>query len=342
MTCSKTAAFVLAATLAAPAAAEVHVLKFATLAPEGSTWMKVMHDLNSELEQRTAGQVKFRMYPGGIEGDEKDVVRKVRIGELQAAGFTGVGMGEIAPEVRILDAPWLFHNDGEVEFIHKKFDPVFDAAIEKGGYANLGFTDLGWVYIFSKNPIDKPSDMRAQKMWVWEGDPIAQAAYKAVGVDPIPLSVVDVMSSLETGLINAVYGPPMGVIALQWFTRTKYIYSTPVAHSTGAVLVSKRAFSQLSPDQQKTLLEVAAKHIKRLNELSRKENDQALLSLEKQGLVMSPKPTPQDTQRLERLGRAARRQLVGVLYPQSLLDSVEKALGQYRASRHEGGKRKKG
>jgi len=309
------------------------VIKFATLAPEGSTWMKVMTELDKELQEKTHGEIKFKMFAGGIQGDEKDVVKKVRIGQLQAAGFTGVGLGEIAPEVRILDAPWLFHNDKELDYVYKTFDKDLSAAIEKGGFVLLGWTELGPVYVFSKNPIADPEDMKKQKMWVWEGDPIAQAAYQAIGVSPIPLSIIDVMSSLQTGLIDAVYGPPMGVVALQWFTRAKHIYGTPMAMSTGAVLLSKKFFDTLTPEQQTILLDVSRRHLRELNELSRKENDEALVSLEKQGLTMSAKATPEMMKTYQDLGQKARRELVGKLYPAELLDRVEKSVSDLRSGK---------
>jgi len=312
-------------------AADPQIIKFATLAPEGSTWLKVMNDLNAELQARTAGRVRFKIYAGGVQGDETDVVKKIRIGQLQAAGFTGVGLGQIAPEVRILDAPWLFQDDAEADFIHQAFAQDLSAAIEKGGYVLLGWTELGWVYVFSRKPINSPEDMKSAKMWVWEGDPIAQAAYQAIGVTPRPLSVVDVMSSLETGLIDGVYGPPMGVTAMQWFRRVKHIYNVPMADSSGAVLLSKKACAGLSAADRKILLEVSAKHISALRLLSRQENEGALLALQKQGLILSPKPTPEVLRRYDELGRQARRKLAGKLFSADLLDRVEKALAERRA-----------
>lgn len=325
---------------AGSAAAEPVVIKFATLAPEGSTWMTVMTELDRELQSKTAGQVKFKMYPGGVSGDEKDVVKKVRIGQLHAAGFTGVGLGEIAPEVRVLDAPWLIRDARELDYVYKAFDKRFAAAVDKAGFVLLGWTELGPVLVFSKNPIALPEDMRKAKMWVWEGDPIAQAAYKALGVSPVPLSVVDVLSSLQTGLIDAVYGPPMGVVALQWFSKTKFIYPVPMAYGTGAVLLSKKAFDKIPPEHQKTLLALCAKHLKRLNELSRAENEEALSSLKKQGLTVTAKPSPETLELYEKLGRQARRELAGKLYSAQILDEVEKALAGLRA-RGSGGKSKK-
>jgi len=332
MTTSRIAAVALL--LALPVGAqEVKTIKFATLAPDGSTWMNEMKALDKDVQAKTNGALKFKFYPGSVAGDEKDVVKKIRIGQLQAGGFTGVGLGEVAPEVRLLDAPWLFHSRAELEHVREKFNGDFSGAVEKGGFVVLGWTDLGSVYVFSKNPISGPDDMKSAKMWVWEGDPIAAAAYKALGVNPVPLSVVDVMQSLQTGMIDAVYGPPLGVVALQWFQRVKNIYPVPMAESTGAILISKKFFESLPEDQQKILTELAAQHVKRLNQLSNAENDKALASLQKQGLILAAKPGPDTYKRYEELGRSARRDLVGRLYPEELLDKVEKELAAFRAAR---------
>ncbi len=318
-------------------AEQPRVIKFATLAPEGSTWMKVMGALNAELQEKTGGRLKLKMYAGGVSGDEKDVVKKIRAGQLHAAGFTGVGLGEIAPETRVLDAPWLFRDSAEVDHVTKTFDKELRSAIDKGGYVLLGWTELGFVYVFSKKPIEGPADMRKSKMWVWEGDPIAQAVYGALEVSPIPLSIVDVLSSLETGRVDAVYGPPMGVIALQWFTRTKHIYSVPIADAAGAVLLSKKLFDELPEDLRKTLKEVSAKHLRSLNELSRAENEKALATLQKEGLRLSGKPDAKTLELYQELGRKARQGLAGKLYSKELLDRVEKSLEALRR-----GKAKKG
>lgn len=326
--------------LASPAAVraeEPRVIKFATLAPEGSTWMKVMGALNAELQEKTGGRLKLKMYAGGVSGDEKDVVKKIRVGQLHAAGFTGVGLGEIAPEVRVLDAPWLLRDSAELDHVTKTFDKELRGAIEKGGYVLLGWTELGFVHVFSKKPIEGPADMRKSKMWVWEGDPIAQAAYNVLDVSPIPLSIVDVLSSLETGRVDAVYGPPMGVIALQWFTRTKFIYSVPIADASGAVLLSKKFFDALPEDLRKTLVALSAKHLRSLNELSRAENEKALTTLQKEGLTLSGRPDAATLELYQELGRKARRDLAGKLYSQELLDRVEKSLEALRR-----GKAKKG
>jgi TRAP-type C4-dicarboxylate transport system substrate-binding protein len=320
----------LALVLSTPSSAAT-VIKLATLAPEGSTWMNVLTDLSKDLEKQTGGKLKFKFYAGGVSGDEKDVVKKIRIGQLHGAGFTGVGLGEVAPETRLLDAPWLFRSRSELETLRAKFTKELNAAVEKGGFVLLGWTDLGSVYIFTKNPIASPEDMKKEKMWVWEGDPIAQAAYKALGVNPVPLSVVDVMQSLQTGMINGVYGPPLGVVALQWHSKLKHIYPVPIAESTGAVLVSKKFFDSLPDDQKKLLLDVSAKHLKRLNELTNAENDKALEALKKQGLDLAADPGPATRRKYEELGKAARMELAGRLFSEELLAKFEKELAALRA-----------
>ncbi len=316
---------------ASPAAAQTTVIKLATLAPEGSTWMKVLGELSKDLEAKSGGKLKFKFYAGGVSGDEKDVVKKIRIGQLHGAGFTGVGLGEVAPESRLLDAPWLFRSRAELEAVRGKFAKELNAAVEKGGFVLLGWTDLGSVYIFSKNPIASPEDMKKEKMWVWEGDPIAQAAYKALAVNPVPLSVVDVMQSLQTGMINGVYGPPLGVVALQWHTKLKHIYPVPIAESTGAVLVSKKFFDSLPEDQRKLLLDVSAKHLAHLNELTNAENDKALEALKKQGLDLAADPGQAVRRKYEELGVGARKELSGKLFSAELVGKFEKELAALRA-----------
>ncbi len=322
----------LAALLAGPAKAQTStIIKFATLAPEGSSWMKVLSELSQDIEKETRGKLKFKFYPGGVAGDEKDVVKKIRIGQLHAAGFTGVGLGTVAPETRLCDAPWLFRSRSELESVRALHASELKAAIERGGFVLLGWTDLGSVYVFSKHRITTPDDMKKEKMWVWEGDQIAQAAYKALGVNPIALSIIDVMQSLQTGMINGVYGPALGIVALQWHAKLKNIYPVPMAESTGAVLVSKKFYDTLPAEQRLILSELSAKHLKRLNELTAAENTRALETLKKRGLDFGADPGLETRKKYEALGMIARRELAGKLYSIELLEKFEKELAALRA-----------
>lgn len=331
MTTSKSLAAVLALALSVPSAAAPAAVKFATLAPEGSTWMKVLGELSKDLEKETDGALKLKFYAGGVAGDEKDVVKKMRIGQLHAAGLTGVGLGEIAPETRLLDAPWLFRDRQELASVRAKLTKEFEASLDKNGFVLLGWTDLGTVYIFSKGAVTSIEDMRRSRMWVWEGDLVASSAYKALGVNPVPLSVVDVMQSLQTGMIDAVYGPPLGVVALQWHSKLKHVYPVPMAQSTGAVLVTKSFFESLPAARQEILRSVSARHLKRLNALSNAENDKALEVVTRQGLDLGAAPAPAVLERYEQLGSAARKDLTGRFFSAELVLKVEKELAALRA-----------
>jgi len=306
-------------------------IKFATLAPEGSTWMKVMKEFDRAVRQQSNGRLGFKIYAGGILGDEKDVLRKIRLGQLHAAGFTGVGMGEILPEVRILDCPFLFRSYDEIDYINTKFYQRFARGFEKKGYVLLSWAEVGFVYVFSKSPIRSIEDMRKIKMWIWEGDPVAEATFKAFDLHPFPLSVIDVMPALQANMIDGVYTSPLAAIALQWFTKVKYMMELPLANSAGAVLISKRKYDQLSPDLQKILSENARHYMAKLITLSRKDNAKAIETLKKSGINIVPISNKETMLQYEEIGKKARHLLAGKLFSQQLLTEVETALAEYRA-----------
>ncbi len=307
------------------------VIKFASLAPEGSSWMNLMEEWNKDLIQESAGQLKFRFYAGGISGDEKDVVRKIRMGQLQAGGFTGVGMGEIAPEVRILDCPFLFKNSNEVDHVYKTFDKELRDAFLNKGYVLLGWAEVGFVYFYTAAPVKNIESLKGTKMWMWEGDPIAEATFKAMGVNPIPLSIVDVMTSLQTGMISGVYSSPLAILALQWFTKTKHMSGFQLANASGAVLLSKSFFDKLPKDQQDLLLKSGQKHLSRLTAMSREENKAAIETLKKNGITVGASNSSQEIAQFEDIGAKARKMLIGKQYSQDLLGKVEKSLLDFRA-----------
>ena len=311
------------------ALAQKYTIKFATLAPEGSTWLKVMKEFDQEVRTLTNGQVRFKIYAGGIQGDEKDVLRKIRLGQLHSAGFTGVGLGEVLPEVRILDSPLLFRTNEEVDYVTDLLYSEFSRKFEEKGYILLGWTEVGFVYVYGKKPIRSLSDLKGTKMWMWEGDPIAEATFKALGVSAIPLSVTDVLTSLQTGLIEAVYTSPLACVSLQWYTRVDYMMDVPLADAAGAVLVSKRMFNKIPPEYQKILREKGREYMRKLVLLSRKDNEESIKLMEQNGIQLVHVPEA-NLPEFEAAGERARRSLVGKLYSRELLERVEKALKEFR------------
>lgn len=311
--------------------AQKTTIKFATLAPDGSTWMNVMDDFSKSLSLKTNGEIKFKIYAGGIQGDEKDVLRKIRIGQLHSGGFTGVGLGTVLPEVRVLDTPFLFKNIDEVDFIAEQFFERFANGFEEKGFILLGWAEVGWVYIYSNIPIKKEEDMAGVKMWMWEGDPISRATFAAFDVNPIPLSITDVMTSLQTNLIGGVYTSPLGCVVLQWFTKVNYVLDLPLANSNGAVLLSKKVFSKLTAQQQQIIKEEGRQYFGKLTQLSRDDNEKSKITMFDYGLKKTTIEDPALLQEFDVLGKKARLSLVDELYDQKLLDDIENALKEFRS-----------
>lgn len=316
--------------------AQEHIIKFATIAPEGTTWMNVMKEYDAAIRKESGGRLGFKIYAGGVQGDEKTVLRKIRVGQLHSGGFTGVGMGEIAPKVRILDSPFLVRSEEEIDMVSREFGKEFEKAFEEGGYVLLGWAEVGFVHVFTSTPIKKTADLKGIKMWTWEGDPIAETAFRTLGINPIPLSVIDVMTSLQTGLIDAFYTTPYAAIALQWFARVKYMVDAPLADAAGSVLISKKFFDQIPNDLQEILLRNGRLYISKLTQLSRKENADAIKELKKRGITVLT-ANEKDLLDYIEVGSRARRVLVGRLYTEEFLDRIEKSIADFRKT-HRGSK----
>jgi TRAP-type C4-dicarboxylate transport system substrate-binding protein len=306
-------------------------LKFASLAPEGTSWMKEMHALAEDLAQATQGRVTLKLYPGGVAGDERDVLRKIQAGQLHGAGFTGNGLGEILPAVRVLDTPFLFHTIAEYDSVLATVTDTLQALFLEKGYELAGWASVGWVYLASKNPIATVADLKRARAWVWETDPLAAALFAKVGISPIPLPLPQVLTSLQTGVVDAAYISPSAAVSLQWFTRVKYMTDLPLTHSTGAIVLSDRFLSKLSLEDRTTTVHLFRQHMARLEPVIREEERRSLQVLADEGIVSVP-VLPQDAEAFAQLGAELRSELADKLYPAWLLSMVEARLDSLRAS----------
>jgi TRAP-type C4-dicarboxylate transport system substrate-binding protein len=296
--------------------------------------MKVMKDMEREMKKKTGNAVEFRWFPGAIKGDEKAVVRQMKMDAVDCAGFAGLGMGQITGDIRVLDLPFLLRSDEEVDYVYDRMFDHFAAIFEREGFVLLGLSEVGFVHILSKTPVRSAEDMKKTKCWTWADDPIAEATLKAFGVSPIPLSLVDVLVSLQTGQIDTVYSPPLGVIAMQWFTKVKYFNEYPVTHSTGGLVMTRKAFDGIRIKEHQGLLRDAArKHTKRLVTLTRKENRAAVEELRKAGLEFIPKPGEAEQKQYERIGEQVRQELAGKVYSKEILEKVLSTLSTLRESK---------
>jgi len=325
--------FGVVAPLAAGAQQPKYVLKIATVAPEGSTWMQVMREIDAEVRRATNNEVGFKIYAGGVQGDELVVLRKVRSGQLQGGGLTGQGLGQIAPAVRVMEVPFLFSNYAQIDHVRDKLGARLESILHDSGYTVLGWADIGFVYLFSKQAIATQADLKAAKMWLWEGDPLAESFFSATGIGPVPLAVTDVLTSLQTRLIDAVYSSPLACVATQWFTRVSSYTDLPVTFATGAVVVSNTAFDAIPAAERDKVLAVCHQKFRELQLKARQQDAEALVEIEKSG-VKKASVTPAEVQRFTAMGRSVWPQQVGKLYPQELLDAVTAAVAEAAASGH--------
>ncbi|HPI94482.1 MAG TPA: TRAP transporter substrate-binding protein DctP [Deltaproteobacteria bacterium] len=309
------------------------VIKMATLAPKGTAVAKAFEELASQIREKTLGEVTFKTYWGGVQGDEKDVMRKIKLGQLHGGGFMGPGLGLIVPEVRVTEIPYVFRNYEEVGYVRKKLQPDMNRLFEEKGFKVLGWMDLGFVYTFSKVPLTDLMVARKQKWWAMEGEPISQAVYQALEISPISLSISDVATSLSTNLIDCANTTPFGAVAFQWYTRFRYMTGYPSTNILGATIVKKDIWDRISPPSQKIIMEVAAAQHLKIEKATRYEDAKSIDLLRKSGIqIVKYDIKDKEMQYVFDASKKARESLVGRLYPRELLDRTMSLVEEYRKS----------
>lgn len=260
-------------------------IKIAVLVPEGTTWGNSLKKFSKEVDTVTNGEVTFKIYYGGVAGDEPDVLRKVRINQMQGGIFTGKVLGEIYGDIRAMELPFTFYgNQKKASETLVKLTPQFNEGIKAKGFVNLGFYEIGQVYVVSTKKISTLDELKGTKIWSWEGDPLVQALLDSLQLVSVPLALPDVLSSLSTGIINAAYAPPLAILALQWHTKIKYLVDFPSGFSVGALLVSQKAWAGVKPDHQQKILALSQKYVKEANDKSIEESEGARQQMKKAGI----------------------------------------------------------
>lgn len=223
--------------------AKSYTIKMATIAPEGSSWMKEMHQFSDKITEMTNGQIKFKTYAGGIMGGEIDMLRKMRYGQIDAAAFTGVGLGEVLPEIRVLELPFMFQSSDEVDYVFEALLDDFQHRFLEKGYYFVSWAETGFVYLYTQQKVQKSSDLKNVKMWLWKDDPLAREVFNVMNIPAVPLDITDVYASLQTKMIDGFYISPYAAIAMQWFTKADYLLNYPLTHSLGGVLMTKKKWN---------------------------------------------------------------------------------------------------
>lgn len=310
--------------------AQAATLKIATMAPDGTSWMKELRAGADAIKAKTDGRVELKFYPGGVMGDANTVLRKIKIGQLQGGAFTGGEASVITKDAQAYTVPFLFRSQEEVDHVRAKVDPLLKEQFRKSGFELLGISGGGFAYLMSTRELKTRDDLRSAKVWVPQGDAIAEATFKAAGVTPIPLPLSDVYTSLQTGLIDTAANTTAGAIAFQWHTKIKYVADLPVIYTIGELAVDKKAFDALSPEDQKTLSDGIAAAFAQLDKQTRADNTSARAALEKEGIKFIA-PDEAERKNWETVGADAKKQLAdsGALTPE-MKRALESALAEAR------------
>ena len=265
--------------------ASAATLKIAALAPEGTNWANTMKEFSKEVKKATNGKVKVKIYYGGVAGDEPDVLRKIRVGQMHGGVFTGRVLGDIAGDIRAIELPFNFlHSEEKAMKALKGMTPYFNEKIDAKGFVNLGFYGIGQVYVVSTKKVTSIPEMQGVKIWSWEGDRVVEAMISSLQLVSVPLALPDVLSSLSTNIIDAAYAPPLGILALQWQSQIKYLINFPTAYSIGALLVSKKAWAKVPKEYRSKVLEIGKKYVDEANAHSVKDNAKGLETLKMLGV----------------------------------------------------------
>ncbi|MEM7001391.1 MAG: TRAP transporter substrate-binding protein DctP [Pseudomonadota bacterium] len=284
-------------------------LKIATLSPEGTGWMKVLRKSAANVEARTGGAVKFKFYPGGVMGDDKAVLRKMRIGQLHGAVLTSGGLVQNYKDISLYSLPMLFRNEAEVDYVRQAMDAELMAGLRKNKFVGFGFAEVGFAYPMMQQPATAVAQLRSRKVWTPDNDPASLQAYQAFQISPIPLPIADVLASLQTGLIDSIASPPIGAIALQWHTQVEHAIDLPLLYVYGLFALAEKPFARLSAEEQAIVEEELSAAVREVDATARDDHTKAKSVLTAQGIQWAVPSSPEQAE-WQQLADAASQQMV--------------------------------
>ncbi|MFZ4713482.1 MAG: TRAP transporter substrate-binding protein DctP [Bacteriovoracaceae bacterium] len=303
-------------------------LKLAVLTPEGTTWSNSLRDMAKEIKNATNGEVELKIYYGGVAGDEPDALRKIRVGQLHGGIFTGKTLGEIYGDVRVVELPFTFKLDRARAYqTLTKLTPTFNAGFAKKGFKTLGFYEVGSIYLVTTKKASNMDELKGLKIWAWEGDQMVATMVDSLKLVSVPLALPDVLSSLSTGVIDAAYSSPLGVLALQWQTKIKYVVDFPVAYAIAAFLVADKEWSKIKPASQKIIEDIAHKYSEAANVTTVKENEDALASMKKMKIEFVKFPES-DMKKGDGIRADVVSKLKGKLISEAAINQLNKEMGK--------------
>lgn len=302
-------------------AQETRTISLATLAPPGSTWARVFDAWNREIRSRSGGSLQLRVYGGGVQGDEAEVIRKIRSGRLDAGAVTAVGLAQIHRPALVFQMPGILRTYAQLDHARDALASDMDAGFTSGGFHLLGWADVGQSRLFSTTATVQPSDLASRHPWVWRDDLVLPTFYEVIHSNPVPLQVPEVLGAIQTGRVDTAVTPPVACLALQWCSRLTHMMDLPLTIVIGGTVIGQSQWTALTDEQRTILSETATQFHTLARRNLRRDEHTALTSLTTHGVTAD---AVTDAQRTEWLNAATtiRGRLVGQIADQALVDRV--------------------
>ena len=265
-------------------AATAATYKIATISPDGLSWMKKLRAGVKEIESATDGRVKFKIYPGGVQGDDQTVLRKMRIGQLHGGALAAGSLTRFFPDLQIYNLPLQFQSYEEVDYIRKEMDQMIADGLAEAGIVTFAFSETGFAYLLTQEPVRTVADLKGLKAWIPDNDPIAAELIKSFDVSPIPLGITDVLAGLQTGLIDAVMAPPAVALALQWHNHVSYMTDLPLVYIYSMLAMDSKAYQRISDDDKRVVRKVVDSMFLDMESENRVDNEKAYQALKSIGI----------------------------------------------------------
>lgn len=307
------------------------VVKLGTVAPKDSTWYRILETMGERWKQASAGKVELKIR-AGTAGDESDIMRRMRVGQLQAGAVTTVGLSAIDPIAEALHIPLAFRSQDELEYVQSRLAGRIEAALLQKGFVVLNWGEAGWVRFFTKSPVASPADLKKLKLFVWTAGKSTDDIWRDNGFQPVSLSSVDILPSLQTGMVTAIQVPPLAALSNQWFAITKYMTDLRWAPLTGATIITKDAWEAIPADTRPALSKIAREAGVEMQKEIRNMEQQAIDAMVKRGLQIV-KVSPEAEREWQKTVEAIYPRLRGDFVPAEYFDEALKLRDEYRASK---------
>lgn len=307
-------------------------LRIGTLAPKNSLYHGQLQAVGEAWRTAQGGTAKYVIYTDGSQGGEAELARRMRIGQLQGALISVVGLREIEPSIAALqNMPLLFRNWEEVDYVREKMRAGMEKKFLDKGFVVLTWGDSGWVRFFSKTPAFRPVDFKKMKFFAWGSESEQQEIMKSLGYTPVPLETSDILPAIQTGMINVVPSTPYFALASQIYTTAPNMLEINWAPIVGALVITRKAWDEMSPSAQQFVRTAADKAGLEMRTRARQEVGEAVAAMKKRGLVVNT-PTPAQMKEWDELASQLYPRIRGVMVPAETFDEVFAHLKAFRAA----------